>query len=371
MKFTSIVYQAFLLVGLAYAAHAQQGLVAQGSLGYFNDAYLMSNQQAYGTARFQGLGGARTALGGDVGSISSNPAGLGFFNKSEFSASAAIGILNSNSNFFNQDTRSSAGNFSLPNIGVVLNYTKDDIVPSKWRGFNVGIGINRIANFQQQFEYAGVNPNNSIVDYYLESARQYDPNLLFDEVNRNEILSADVLGFATYLVDFGVWGGGVDTIPDYDSWIPITPMNQSEKVRRRGAISQFDIAFGGNYDDKLYFGASLGIQSIRFSEVRTFNETVVQPADNPNLSPLVSLNTRDELNLNGLGINLTAGLIYRPIDAVRLGLSFRTPTLIGLNQSFISSLDVVYDGRPYLLDSGLSMGNFPIPPSEVSFATKW
>ena len=40
-----------------------------------------------GSARIKGIGGATTSLGGDVSSISINPAGVGFFNKKVFSIS--------------------------------------------------------------------------------------------------------------------------------------------------------------------------------------------------------------------------------------------------------------------------------------------
>lgn len=337
------------LMAFASICNAQQPAAAQGALGYYNDAYLLSNQSVFGTARFVGIGGARTALGGDIGTIAANPAGLGFFNKSEFSFSAGLGFLNSNNSFLDENTRSGIGNFNIPHMGVVLNYTKDDIVPSKWRGFNVGIGLNRMANYQQQIEYEGVNSNSSIVDYYLERARQYDPQVLIDEVNNNAILSSDVLGFATYLVDYNSpWlFGANDTLPRYDSWIPITNMRQNEKIRRRGAINQIDIAVGGNYDDRLYIGGSIGIQSIRYSEVRTYRETTIQPTDPAFRSPLNSLEARDELNMTGVGIHFKGGLIFRPTDYWRIGATYQSPTWISMNSNFISTLEARYNGSTY------------------------
>jgi long-subunit fatty acid transport protein len=348
--FSRIALLVVCTLGFLPLCFAQQPSIAQGSLGYYNDAYLLSNQSVFGTSRFMGIGGARTALGGDIGTIAANPAGLGFFNKSEFSLTAGIGFLNANSTFLDETTRSGIGNFNIPHIGVVLNYTKDDIVPNKWRGFNVGISLNRMANFQQQFEYEGVNRNSSIIDFYLESARQYDPQVLIDEVNNNAILSSDVLGFATYLVDYNspwLLFDQNDTLPRYGSWIPITDMRQYEKVRRRGAINQIDIALGGNYDDRLYIGGSIGIQSIRYSEVRTYRETTIQPSDPALRSPLNSLEARDELNMSGVGINFKGGLIYRPIDYVRFGVTYQSPTWVSMNSNFISTLEARYDGSTY------------------------
>ncbi len=323
-----------------------QSLIDPASFGYYHEAYLLSRQNMFSSARFMGIGGARTALGGDVGTISSNPAGLGFFTKSEFAGSAGLGFNNANTDFLNSESREGIGNFNFPNLGLVMNYSKDDIVPGKWRGGSFGISINRMANFQQEFTYQGLNNRNSLIDFYLESARQYDPNQLNDEINNNAILSSDVLGYATYLVDYGPWFFDPgDSIPRYDSEIPLpqdVPMLQEETVRTRGSINQIDIAYGANYDDKIYLGASFGIQSIRYAETKTYKETSIQINDAFS-SPLSSLTLRDEYNLSGAGVNLTLGMILRPIDAVRLGVTYRSPTYMGLNTTFNSTLDVRYN----------------------------
>ena len=52
-----------------------------------------------GSARVLGLGGAQTAIGGDISSASTNPAGLGFFNRSEFSFSTQFNGVNKSTNF--------------------------------------------------------------------------------------------------------------------------------------------------------------------------------------------------------------------------------------------------------------------------------
>lgn len=51
-------------------------ITAQGQ--YLQDVLRFSQPEQGATARFKGLGNAQTALGGDLSSISGNPAGLGF-----------------------------------------------------------------------------------------------------------------------------------------------------------------------------------------------------------------------------------------------------------------------------------------------------
>ena len=64
---------------------------------YYLNSFRYSQSQVHGSARTLGFAGAQTALGADLGSLSSNPAGLGFYRKSEFSFAPNLSILNTNS----------------------------------------------------------------------------------------------------------------------------------------------------------------------------------------------------------------------------------------------------------------------------------
>ena len=55
------------------------GALAQGEM----DAYKFSQYDISGTARYMSMGGAFGALGGDISSMRTNPAGLGIYRSSE------------------------------------------------------------------------------------------------------------------------------------------------------------------------------------------------------------------------------------------------------------------------------------------------
>ncbi|MEM9337824.1 MAG: hypothetical protein AAGA66_03795 [Bacteroidota bacterium] len=99
---------------------------AQPALGYYQDALLFSQTStSFGsTARIQSIGGAQTSLGGDLSSISSNPAGLGFFNRSVFSSSMALDVIAADTEYFGESESRSKTNFNLPNLGVFFNFPK-------------------------------------------------------------------------------------------------------------------------------------------------------------------------------------------------------------------------------------------------------
>ncbi|MFR8081338.1 MAG: hypothetical protein ACLU6Z_06525 [Odoribacter splanchnicus] len=73
-----------VLLGFTFASQAQT----------FEDAVQFSRTQNWGTARSAGMAGAFGALGGDLSTLSSNPAGIGVFRKSEISITPSLNFAN-------------------------------------------------------------------------------------------------------------------------------------------------------------------------------------------------------------------------------------------------------------------------------------
>ena len=86
---------------------------------YVEDAYRFSNNTLNGTARILGMGGAQTALGADLSSISGNPAGLGFYRSNDYSVSPNLRFNNLENTVFGKLNANNHTNFNLGNYGVV------------------------------------------------------------------------------------------------------------------------------------------------------------------------------------------------------------------------------------------------------------
>lgn len=69
----------FYLFSLALSAGSITPLMAQSAI----DAMRLTQQDMKGTARFMSMGGAFGALGGDLTTISQNPAGIGVYRSNE------------------------------------------------------------------------------------------------------------------------------------------------------------------------------------------------------------------------------------------------------------------------------------------------
>src|SRR5690606_28286059 len=88
---------------------------------YINDVLRISQADYGSTARFKALGNAQTSLGGDLSSLGGNPAGLGFFNQSDFSFSLDFLGDRNDTRYFDSANQYSFDKLGINQAGIVLN----------------------------------------------------------------------------------------------------------------------------------------------------------------------------------------------------------------------------------------------------------
>src|SRR6478609_9858572 len=138
-------------------------------------ALLFGRVRPAGSARIQAMGGAQTSLGGDYSSAVSNPAGLGMFNRSEFTISPGFNLAKTSSDYLNNSSSDSKSNVYLPGLSLVFHSAKDK------NGLLAGsfaITFSRLNSFTNDFNYSGSNSKNSIIDYFLYDATGLTPSSL-------------------------------------------------------------------------------------------------------------------------------------------------------------------------------------------------
>ena len=219
---------------------------------------LFSQTYNGGTARVRGFGEANTALGGDLSSISSNPAGLGFYNRSEVGITPMISMNTARTTYLGNTTNASKTKFGLANIGVALNSKRPDNIPGKWKGGTFGFSYNRLIDFNNEVVYRGNNLDNDYLDFVLDfgntNGAQLGDYYLID------------LPYDTYLInDYSISSGGDTTYNVWDTFVeyasPDTPVEQEEIINTSGSLGKWSISWGGNLADRLYFGFGLGVMS--------------------------------------------------------------------------------------------------------------
>ena len=118
------------------------------------DAFLFSENNYEGTARSVAMGNAFTALGGDLGSITLNPAGSAVAGYSQFTITPGLPFSTSTAQgvspyadgtlpYFENKMASKMTTFSLPNLGLTINW--DTNRSSGLKNVTFGFVVNKTA----------------------------------------------------------------------------------------------------------------------------------------------------------------------------------------------------------------------------------
>jgi len=356
MKILSFRLALPLLLGAGLSARAQESPYIGESLNY-------SRLQFGGPARTQGIAGANVALGADFGNLTSNPAGLGLFQKSELTFTPGLGLGNSDSQgtfgLSGTSQNQQKNSFHVANLGLVLTGRRADDDQGVWRGGSFALGFTRVADYNTAFRYKGqVNDNQSFFQRLREPSGgsgvgTFPYNSVLDDLDKqsadNTYTSLDGLAYGTYLTSINLGGTNANPVDTLVITSPLRrnlPVTQDETIVRSGSMSQFDLGYGCNILGKFYFGAGLGIVSSNLRQVRTFTETANAADVNTSFG---SLRLNDEVRTQGTGINARLGMIYRPLDILRIGASIQTPTYIQFTETYSTSLTTQF-ARPVQID---------------------
>lgn len=309
---------------------------SQAQSGYFEDAYRFGHTLPMGSARIMGVGGAQLSLGGDVSNIAGNPAGLGFFRSSEVSGTIGYSDWGVETNYLNQGRSFNTSNFNLPNLSFVMASPKSKFERGAFKGGSFGISIQRIANFNTEFGYFSDElGESSIIDFYLQDAFGIPETQI-------ETFGLTGLAYLTYQINPITEddnGNPISNPNTYDSFVLGLPF-QDENVTQEGSANQITFGYGANFNHKLFVGGSVGIRTLSFTSRKVYNEEFIE-------EPLINSSLTENLFINGTGINLNLGLIYKPIDYINLGFNFQSPTWFSLNEEFNASVFTAYDNFYY------------------------
>lgn len=285
------------------------------------DALRYSMIQNGGTARFTSMGGAFGALGGDFSVLSLNPAGLGIYRSSEITITPSIGSQSIESSLFGNTEEDLKYNFNLNNIGVVFAIPVGNKTDAGgWRFVNLGFGLNRHNNFNSRWAIEGFNTNNSLMTSFLDQALREGNVNNFDDFTTG-------LAWETFLLDMDDEG---NLFVDMDDGNVL----QRQTMNTSGYIREFVLSVGANYNDVLYFGATVGLPSVSYEQSSIFMES-----DSENSNQFFnSLTYRSNHKTTGTGFNLKVGGMARLGSVVRLGAAVHTPSFYSLKDTYRANM---------------------------------
>jgi len=285
------------------------------------DALRFSELDWQGTARFMGAGRAFGAVGAEFSALNTNPASIGLYKRSEVTFTPmTLSIYKNTSAYNGTNTLAQGVKYNVGSAGMV--WALPGVSSTLWKKFQIGFGFNRIKNYGNVFSIEGGSLGSTIGYAIAKSAEGID-YLDINALDRNGNYIWPELGIAwdSYLID--------PAPGSFTSYVPAlagVDMFQSSNVIRAGGNDEMIFSFGTNYDDMLFLGATLGVPFINFAENRTYRE--VNDTE-PDVFEFQNITITDRLSVRATGINLKLGIIYQPVDFLRIGVAFHTPTYYG------------------------------------------
>ena len=349
------------------------------------------NDFSFGTARTSAMGGAFTSLGADLSSMALNPAGLGMYRSNEFSFTPLVNVSHASTDGTASWQNNNKTRFAFGNVGVALNVFESG--SRALTSLTVGLGLNRVSDFNNRYSFsaesiftpapAGQDPllMPTIADIFSQQLNSWSVRPVSSTVNGETNYSLPIgdmdpsvwpatLGYDGYMIDYNPNGGvkpwQVGRIGDNASVL------HSMDVVNSGSINEFDISLGGNIKNIVYFGATIGIQSVYKRTAMTYQEEygypdgVAQSYYNGTWSDLTEqlemMNLYQRMVIDGSGVNFKLGVVVRPIGGLRVGMAFHTPTYYSLDYSYragittriVQTEDIINNSGPI---QGVEAGN--------------
>lgn len=293
------------------------------------DVQRFAERHTMGTARYVGMGGAMTAIGGDPSAVQDNPAGLGLYRSSELSISIDenFDITQQCTAHSNQSANSYKENrLAMPQLSLV--WALGD--PKRQRGLiynNFMLSINRLANYNRnlhvQGNAMGMLPTICMLTNGLDE--NYLIEMPWDDV---EIGWLSILGYEGYLID-----------PVNDKqWVPAIDMTAGElSISEQGYLNQYTISWASNISNQWYVGVGMNIPSLNYTKHTNYYES----------SHINSAELKSMFHASGIGVGASLGFIYRPMQCLRIGASLHTPTMMSLSIQTESDMQTQVSGTIY------------------------
>jgi len=345
--------------GLVLLPAIMMGSIA-ASAQDIKEAYNLSNTTVQGTARSMGFGNALGSVGGDFSSLSVNPAGLGIYRSSEIEITPSLRLNAASSDYTGNTMTDNINHFNFNNFGLVFtNAPKGRRYDHRsWKTVSLAFGMNRLADFNQNYTYQGTN-NSSSASLAFES----DANLNPTNPTGNPNNSLGYLGYNSYLLNQNAAGQYYSIVP-YGGGV-----NQLKSMQSNGGIDEYTISLGGNYKEKLMLGVTIGIPRLDYQSSSYYQETLAAGNNAGNPYGFNSFTYSQNLNITGAGINAKLGAIYKISDIFRIGAAFHSPTWYSIHD--VSNLGISTVHNDTVATLSVDNGSLPQNRFNYNFATPW
>jgi hypothetical protein len=277
------------------------------------------------------MSGAFGAVGGDLSSINVNPAGSAFFNYNQGTISLSSLNTRNRSSYFGTNTVENDYDLDINQAGAVFVF-KNNSPSSGWDKFSLALNYENNSNFDNQIFTRGVNPTNSIDNYFLRFANGL-PNeggIFLDVLETafledlNFIDQQALFGYNAYMFN------PVENNPNNTLYVSNVPTNSNYYQENYTVATGYNGKLTGNfatsYKDKLFLGLNL---NTHFTDL-TNTISIYEAYDTNQSNGLQSVRFDTETYTFGSGFSFSIGAIGKITESLRVGLSYESPTWYNL-----------------------------------------
>lgn len=288
-----------------------------------------------GTARYRSMAGAFGALGGDPSVMNDNPAGLAIYrNTNLFSITPHLNVTTSKS-LGSESWKEKETHTSISNFSTIFSFKTglDNIV-----NFNIGIGFERRMENLSKLNTILDNTMGSFGDFLTNQANYYlqdilDPNYSFSWVNSGTtapILS--MLGYNTlaFIDDADHKHRVINPMDKYASY-------QRLYMKEHTRLDHYNISGAMNINDVLFVGATLTVTDFNSTIISDFSEDYSYDYNGSYIY------YENDTETKGTGIGFNLGVIWTPVDQLRVGAAIHTPTYTTLEEIYYGGMEVYDD----------------------------
>lgn len=306
------------------------------------DAYTLSQNELRGTARFMSMGGAFTALGGDLSTLGQNPAGVGVYRSSEIGATLDL-------NFRSYKTSGSFGSSKDNQTKVSCNnfgYVGTSYIGSGLRSISWGATYGRVASFDRITNGYNNPTSTSLTNYIAAFSGGQSPADLSFDTDYNPYLDSDcdwlsILAYNSFMIN--------DKPGSPNSYVGLyqngTVGDALYSVRERGYVDEYNFSLGGNVSDMVYWGIGIGVMDMSYSRDAYYSESLENArieSARGGVTGDAGFDLYNRKRITGNGWNLKLGVIVKPTQMVRIGAAVHTPTWYRLEHGYDAEVDYSY-----------------------------
>jgi hypothetical protein len=283
------------------------------------DAAKLTDKDLNGTARFVGMGGAMGALGGDISTIGTNPAGIGIYRSNDVMGTISFSTIGTESTYGANTVNSDRNRFTFDNVGFVFSSKIGNTTPLRY--VNFGFNYHRSKSLNKNMSMEGLineGPDNALLSQVNQMTNQANNTTAElsgnDAFNDGSVGWLSALGWQGYLID--------KDGNDFVSYLPYGP-DAKFHSKESGGVDQYDFNVAFNFSDRLYLGFTIGAYDVNYRKYSIYDEDYGNGE---------GYNLQSWNNITGSGFDFKLGAILRPFAELplRIGLAIHTPTFYKL-----------------------------------------